>query len=218
MCGVVAQRDERDAMPDRHWLLAQGFIDEAFSAKLGGMSQDHWEFSIMYHILGRFLKKPHRVLEIGVYGGWTLAAWMDLAGPDGVGLGIDANTEPISAVLPTPVSVMAMEADSHDRQTLQRVKKMFPGGVDLLFIDGDHSLRGCRDDFNMYAPLVAEGGAVGFHDILTGDVRATWREIVRRYPTVQVQNTAPDGSLMGIGFAFRLPHVGPFKPVVLEDD
>ena len=39
--------------------------------------------------------------------------------------------------------------------------------VDLLFLDGDHSAEGVRDDFERYSPLVRSGGYVAFHDIGT---------------------------------------------------
>lgn len=37
--------------------------------------------------------------------------------------------------------------------------------IDLLFIDGDHSISGCKSDFELYAPHVAVGGYIIFHDI-----------------------------------------------------
>ncbi|QBL09897.1 class I SAM-dependent methyltransferase [Rheinheimera sp. D18] len=37
--------------------------------------------------------------------------------------------------------------------------------IDLLFIDGDHSISGCTSDFELYAPLVAVGGYIIFHDV-----------------------------------------------------
>lgn len=36
--------------------------------------------------------------------------------------------------------------------------------IDLLFIDGDHSIPGCTADFEQYAPKVAPGGLIAFHD------------------------------------------------------
>jgi predicted O-methyltransferase YrrM len=36
--------------------------------------------------------------------------------------------------------------------------------IDMLFIDGDHSEAGVRTDFDRWAPLVAPGGHVLFHD------------------------------------------------------
>jgi predicted O-methyltransferase YrrM len=52
-----------------------------------------------------------------------------------------------------------------------------------LFIDGDHSYEGVKKDFEMYSPLVAEGGLIAFHDIavhtkFTGcEVDRLWNEI-----------------------------------------
>lgn len=38
------------------------------------------------------------------------------------------------------------------------------GGIDLLFIDGDHSYDGCRADWDGFSPLVNPGGVVVIHD------------------------------------------------------
>lgn len=201
-------------MPDRHWLLHEGFIPFDLYGPLGGMCQDHWEFGITHLILKNFSKPFQDILEVGTFGGWTMMAWLLLSNPGAKAVCVDMlkNTS-----APLPPNVIFLERDSHDPETLREVNKLLPTGVDFLFIDGDHSLRGCAMDWNMYAPLVRPGGIVGFHDILIGDVRATWREVMRRYPSVQVQDYAPDGSRMGLGLIFRLPHVGPFTRVEVED-
>lgn len=36
--------------------------------------------------------------------------------------------------------------------------------IDLLFIDGDHSIPGCKADFDLYASKVARRGFIAFHD------------------------------------------------------
>ena len=41
-------------------------------------------------------------------------------------------------------------------------------GVDLVFIDGDHSPEGCREDWDVWHPHVRPGGAVAFHDARLG--------------------------------------------------
>lgn len=38
------------------------------------------------------------------------------------------------------------------------------GGVDVLFIDGDHSYIGVKSDCDYYLPLLKHGGLVAFHD------------------------------------------------------
>lgn len=40
--------------------------------------------------------------------------------------------------------------------------------VDPLFVDGDHTYVGARSDYEMYGPLVRDGGIVAFHDIVPG--------------------------------------------------
>jgi hypothetical protein len=37
--------------------------------------------------------------------------------------------------------------------------------LDFLFIDGDHTYEGVKDDYEMYKHLVRPGGWIGFHDI-----------------------------------------------------
>jgi predicted O-methyltransferase YrrM len=49
-------------------------------------------------------------------------------------------------------------AMSHD------VAASWPGELDLVFIDGDHSEAGCETDWLDWSPLVAAGGHVVFHD------------------------------------------------------
>lgn len=36
--------------------------------------------------------------------------------------------------------------------------------IDVLFIDGDHSYQGVKDDWNNFSPFVKKGGVVVFHD------------------------------------------------------
>jgi len=43
-----------------------------------------------------------------------------------------------------------------------------PGQVDLVFIDGDHSERGCELDWSSWRERVAQGGRVAFHDARAG--------------------------------------------------
>jgi len=55
--------------------------------------------------------------------------------------------------------------DSHAAETLASVTEMLAGRkIDVLFIDGDHSLAGVTGDAERYLPLVRSGGLVIFHD------------------------------------------------------
>jgi predicted O-methyltransferase YrrM len=46
----------------------------------------------------------------------------------------------------------------------EEVAARWSGPADLVFIDGDHSERGCQLDWDRWHPLVADGGRVAFHD------------------------------------------------------
>lgn len=48
--------------------------------------------------------------------------------------------------------------------------------IDLLFIDGDHSIEGCDFDFLNYSPLISPGGYLAFHDFDESrkDLGPTW--------------------------------------------
>jgi len=63
-------------------------------------------------------------------------------------------------------TIHLLRGDSHDQEMFNEVKKRLPvGGLDFLFIDGDHTLGGVQNDYEMYSPLVKPGGAIIFHDI-----------------------------------------------------
>jgi predicted O-methyltransferase YrrM len=46
----------------------------------------------------------------------------------------------------------------------QDVGRRWSGEVDFVFIDGDHSPDGVRDDWDAWSPHVKPGGVVAFHD------------------------------------------------------
>ncbi len=98
-----------------------------------------------------------------------------------------------------------IRGDSHAAETRQRVTQVLDGNaVDVLFIDGDHSYAGAKQDFESYRALVRPGGAVALHDIVPQkdhpeiEVSRLWAEIRGRY---QVREFVEDWnqSAMGIG-------------------
>lgn len=54
---------------------------------------------------------------------------------------------------------------SNEPSVVGKVYGQFKGGIDALFIDGDHSYKGVLIDWLLYSPLVKVGGIVAFHDI-----------------------------------------------------
>src|SRR5580692_6299979 len=121
---------------------------------------------------------PQRVLEIGTSMGGTLYLWTRLARPDATIISIDlpgGNSGGGYSSLRTPVyqrfarpeqNLHLLRADSHQKTAFEEVKRIFGDEkIDLLFIDGDHSYAGVKQDWEMYSPLVRDGGLVVFHDV-----------------------------------------------------
>jgi cephalosporin hydroxylase len=102
---------------------------------------------------------PQVIVEIGVHAGGTLYAWTQIAP---IVIGIDEN--PVEQDHGATVIV----GDSHNPRIAAALTEYLHArgcAIDCLFIDGDHTYNGVRQDYEMYAPLVRRGGLIAFHDI-----------------------------------------------------
>lgn len=156
-----------------------------------------------------------RVLEIGTYRGGALFVFSRLSAADATIVSIDYGFSLLGKIVrgvQAPLfrrivrpgqSLFLLRADSHSQETLDRIKSILKGQMlDFLFIDGDHSYDGVRQDFNMYAPLVRAGGLIAFHDIArtTGveEVYRFWDEVKLKYRHREIMHRTDSGA-MGIG-------------------
>jgi cephalosporin hydroxylase len=111
--------------------------------------------------------QPKTILEIGVDRGGSMNLWCQFAPKDARYIGVD-NAMQFVIKRDTPQEKTLIEADSTKPETLEKVKAALNGAeVDFLFIDGDHTEAVVRSDYEMYAPLVRQGGIIAFHDIDT---------------------------------------------------
>jgi len=61
--------------------------------------------------------------------------------------------------------VYMITGDSHKQETVDKVAKCLNGElVDFLFIDGDHTYEGVKQDYEDYKHFVNPGGWIAFHD------------------------------------------------------
>jgi predicted O-methyltransferase YrrM len=138
------------------------------------------------------------IMEIGTYRGGTLFVFSQLAAARATVISLDFHFSLLGKVygaLQKPLlrkfvrngkSLFLLRQNSHLPETLRVVRNILNGHeLDFLFIDGDHSYEGVREDFMMYSPLVREGGLIAFHDIAESggsrEVHRLWNELKPNY-------------------------------------
>lgn len=160
--------------------------------------------------LTRFARGKRRLAEIGVWHGVTTCCLRRVMAPDGILLCID----------PFPAGRLGFSAPRIiARRELSRIPNgrlawirstgraagmgydlRNDGPIDFLFIDGDHTFEGLRDDWQAWNSLVGHGGIVCLHDSCSSVTRHIddagsaifTREVIRRDPRfrlVQVVDT-----------------------------
>ncbi len=122
------------------------------------------------------------VVEIGVYEGSSAVAFCDALGP-GVQLHLidpfidESGWTMVPGWHGTPFATrLAVRRRARGGPNIhwhiarsQDVGREWQGPpVDLVFIDGDHSVPGCREDWEVWHPHVRAGGAVAMHDARRG--------------------------------------------------
>jgi predicted O-methyltransferase YrrM len=112
-------------------------------------------------------------VEIGSYAGGTavlLAQYCDIV------IGIDLSDPLVGC--DNVHYIIGNSTDTKTKRDLQellismlrlKTTELMAGPIDVLFIDGDHSVEGCLRDYEMYSPLVKPGGMIAFHDIISSD-------------------------------------------------
>jgi len=124
-------------------------------------------------LLASFLPGAKRVVEIGVFEGYTTRVLAERADADSVIYGIDPFLtgrfgiswgERIARIYNgrylTSGKIRFIAKRSTD------VDEEVPTPVDLVFIDGDHSLPGISADWAYWSERVGSGGIIALHDTL----------------------------------------------------
>jgi predicted O-methyltransferase YrrM len=225
--GFAAQPEpgwEDDAEPDLDGVVCRAVIDF-------GALQNPTELRAFLAIVQA--RRPRTIVEIGTAGGGVLFALAQLADPAALLVSIDigrhvATTAPILRSFLRPEQRLELIHDRSQHASTRRDLEQLLGGrgVDLLFIDGDHSYGAVRSDHEMYAPLCAPGGLVVFHDIVVApensgrgfDVALYWDELRARggtrelvdatgVPGLHAQDGVPLDRLRPMAFGIGLVEV-----------
>jgi predicted O-methyltransferase YrrM len=191
----------------------------ARDAQRRGAMQKVAEFAPLLALVARH--RPGVVVEIGTYRGGSFYALCRVADARATLVSVDLPGGPFGGGY-TEQELQAMRGygrrsqslhfvpfNSHDLSTRDAAVNLLGGRpVDLLMIDGDHTYEGVRRDFELYAPLVGDGGLIAFHDILphprvpSCEVDIFWNEIKGRYRHVEFVDPSEDwgnGQWGGVG-------------------
>lgn len=157
---------------------------------------------IGYNLVRRF--KPRIIVELGTHVGFSaLAMGLGLKdnGDDGQLFAVDTwqgdehagrYGESVHETFQKRIDELGLrETITPMRMLFDEAREQVPTPIDLLHIDGLHTLEAVTHDFETYGPLVRPGGLVLFHDI-----RSQWREVgefwdtlVGRYKTRAVEHS-----------------------------
>ena len=213
----MARRAKRLQRSATHVGQIDDAVDIAYAFGCFQPNQIRSEVTQLLHVVAQ--RRPRRVLEIGSQGGGNLFLFSQAAAPDAKILSIDLNFSPVqmaaypSLAAPTQ-QLTCFKGDSSAPAMLRRVQTWLGDDrLDFLFIDGDHSLEGVTADYRNYAPLVAPGGLIGFHDIVpdhttrhgrktiayAGDAPIFWNQLKATYPEYQEFVADPEQDGAGIG-------------------
>ncbi|MGC9014802.1 MAG: class I SAM-dependent methyltransferase [Thermoproteota archaeon] len=160
------------------------------------VAQDEVEFLEFIELLKK--EGVKEVLEIGTFRGGTSYLFYKLLNASVTTL--DLNNSWFFRKVLSFVSrgqIRGIRGNSHSYETL---KKVSGKNYDLLFIDGDHSYEGVKNDFEMYSKLAR---IVAFHDIFSEEgVSKFWSELkASGAKTVEIVNRNNQRPL-GIGILF----------------
>jgi predicted O-methyltransferase YrrM len=169
--------------------------------------------------------KPKAVCEIGAAGCGTTFLLTQAVASNALLITIDlaftASREGALKSFAMPgQQLVCLREDSHLPETLHLVKRQLAGQqLDVLYLDGDHSYKGIKTDFEFYSPLVKPGGLIVFHDIVpdsqtrhgirtssdVGEVPKFWQEIRSSHAHTEeiVEDYEQDG--FGIGVLYWHP-------------
>lgn len=148
-------------------------------------------------------KQPEVVAEIGTDDGGTMYVWthilenaekfisIDLPGGR-FGGGYSGRRATFYKYF-TDKAMHSIRRNSHENETKEMLKEKLSGDeIDFLFIDGDHTYEGVKQDFEMYKDLVADNGLIAFHDVHPHsegsgvEVDRFWNEIKDDYNTTEI--------------------------------
>jgi cephalosporin hydroxylase len=182
------------------------------------IQQTPWEFRKFLELCDEI--GARRVLEVGCYRGGTLYHFLQRAIPGDVVVAIDWSAgygaEPETpthyplwrAWVPAGVTFNQIDADSQAEKTRDWALNV-GAPYDCIFVDSDHHTEAVLRDFDLYFPLLRDGGIMGLHDMNCywnpgeTDVQGAWIALMRKGYLMQAIIAGEKSETNGIGVIYK---------------
>lgn len=184
-----------------------GYLDYAYNFKFFLITiapkQIKSEILTLLKILNKV--KPRVVCEIGTALGGTLFLFSRILCAEGCLISLDLPGGKFGGGYPKwkipmyrsfvayGTELHLIRADSHSKDCVKQLEKILKGRqIDFLFIDGDHTYEGVRQDFENYKGFVDSKGIIAFHDIIhvphepEWKVYRFWNQIKKEYKNIEI--------------------------------
>jgi predicted O-methyltransferase YrrM len=185
----------------------------------GSFSPSQVPSEILYLMNVIHSARPRVICEVGSFKGGSLFLLAQAAPKDALIISVDINypsarKKAFKQFVKFGQRLVPLQGDTKNPETIQRIiKALRHQPIDFLFIDGDHSLAGVKNDYDRLSPLVKPGGIIAFHDIhpdrltstgvasqyYTGDVPYFWRNLVDTEQDYEEVVADPNQDGFGIG-------------------
>jgi predicted O-methyltransferase YrrM len=187
-------------------------ITQKISNEMSGKTFHH-HYHILYDIINLYPEEYNvNYVEIGCYAGGsaclvsqrknTNVYSIDLGHP----ISPDIAIKNVNNFNTTNNLYEYIKGNSQSEETLNTLKN-FIDHIDVLFIDGDHTLNGVKLDFNIYSPMVKSGGYIVFDDY--NDMEFS--------PEVKIAVDELLSNLEGYDIIGTLPNIYGARPINLKD-
>ena len=141
---------------------------------------------VCLYMLARWGGRLGGVVEIGSWKGrstWYLARGLADSGSRHRVFAIDPHLEGTQEAFLQTLDATEIRDRVEPRFAAAQEVRDVPGSIGLLWIDGDHSYKAVRRDFEQWFPLLATGGWIAFHDTVNrwyGPTRLVRRLLLTR--------------------------------------
>jgi predicted O-methyltransferase YrrM len=187
-------------------------ITQKISDEMSGKTFHH-HYHILYDIINLYPEEYNvNYVEIGCYAGGSACLVLQRKNTNVYSIDLGHPISPDIAIknvnnFNTSDNLYEyIKGNSQSEETLKTLKN-FIDHIDVLFIDGDHTLNGVKLDFNIYSPMVKSGGYIVFDDY--NDMEFS--------PEVKIAVDELLSNLEGYDIIGTLPNIYGARPINLKD-